>query len=93
MSVTRRRIGTLAAGLYLVGAAIVLVSFLMAPQDGLANIGIALYVFPISFAGVWLGGEFPFMPDALGYYGGHFAYFVPAVLLFAILIWRTIGGR
>lgn len=92
MAMTRRRLGSIAAGLYVAGAAIVLAMFLMAPPDGLANIGIVLYVLPLSLLGIFLGGEFPFMPDALGYYGSHVAFFVPSVALIAALIRRVIGG-
>ena len=45
---TRRRIGTWIAGAYLAVAAFILVTFLMAPPDGLANVWIVLWTAPLS---------------------------------------------
>jgi hypothetical protein len=93
---TRGKIGSSVALVYLAGAIFVLVTFLRAPPDGLANIWIALYVFPITAIGLaagWLTGlEFPFLPSRLGYYWGHVAYFVPTALVCAVAIRRIVGG-
>ena len=93
---SRRAIGNWTAVIYLAGSAVVLFTFLRAPPDGLANIGVALYVFPVTAVGLGLrrltGIEFPFTPSWFGYYWGHAAYLLPAVLICAALIRRVAGG-
>ena len=93
---TRRTIGNGVTLAYLAGAVFVLVTFLRAPPDGLANIWVALYVLPVTAIGWAVRGvtgiEFPFVPSRLGYYWGHVAYFVPATLICAAAIRRIVGG-
>ena len=85
----------IAAG-YLVGGGFVLVAFLRAPPDGLANIWVALWVAPVTALGLlidaWLGVGFPFMPSRLGYYGRHVAYFIPAIAICAMALHRVLAG-
>lgn len=97
---TRQKIAIIATTLYLVVAALVLATFLMAPPDGLANIWVAIWTLPVTLLGLGLlyypfGIEFPFVPSGgmLGYYGSHVAYFIPAALLLAWLIYRLINKR
>ena len=93
---SRRMIGNWLAAIYLAGAGVVLFDFLRAPPDGLANAGIALYVFPVTVLGLGLGRltgiAFPYAPSWLGYYWGHVAFFVPAVVVCAVLLRRIAGG-
>ena len=62
----RRKLARLVVGIYLASAVWVLIAFLRAPPDGLANIWTVVWTAPISFAGVylerWTGVGFPFMP-------------------------------
>ena len=92
---TLQRIALIATALYLLGGAIVLGTFLMAPPDGLANIWIAAWTLPVMLLGLGLlyypfGIEFPFVPftGSFGYYGSHVVYFVPVVLF---LGWQLYG--
>jgi len=93
---TRRRIGTWIAGAYLAVAAFILVTFLMAPPDGLANVWIVLWTAPLSLPSFLLplpmGFEFPYFPPSLGYHGRHVAWFVPTTLIIAWGLRRLIGG-
>lgn len=93
----RRKIANWVAAAYLAVAAFVLVTFLMAPPDGLANVWIVLWTAPLSLTSFLLplptGFEFPYFPASLGYYGRHVAWFVPASLLIAWALWRLIGGK
>ena len=94
---TRRNIARVVVGLYLSSAVWVLVAFLRAPPDGLANIWTVVWTAPISAIGVflerWTGLGYPFMPSHFGYYAGHTVYFVLAVALIAIAAYRIIAGR
>jgi len=95
--ILRRKIARVVVALYLLTAAWVLVAFLRAPPDGLANIGTVIWTAPISFAGVflerWTGIGYPFMPSRLGYYGSHTIYFILSVTVLAAILYRLIGGR
>lgn len=76
-----------ALGVYLLLGGLVLINFLQAPPDGLANVGIALYVFPVTLLGKVLGFEFPpFVPKGLGYYGSHVAFFIPSLFAQAFFL-------
>lgn len=94
---TRRTLGNWVVGAYLAGAAFVLVTFLMAPPDGLANVWIVLWTAPLSLPSFLLplpvGVEFPYFPPSLGFHGRHVAWFIPATLLIAWALRRLIGGR
>ena len=94
----RRKLARLVVGIYLASAVWVLIAFLRAPPDGLANIWTVVWTAPISFAGVylerWTGVGFPFMPTRyFGYYAGHTIYFVLAVTLIALVAYRVIAGK
>lgn len=97
---TRQKIAIIASVIYLVGAAVVLTTFLMAPPDGLANIWIAIWTLPATLLGLGFlyypfDIGFPFVPSGglLGYYGSHVVYFVPAVTALAWLLYSSIRGR
>ncbi len=94
---TRRNIARVVVGLYVASAVWVLVTFLRAPPDGLANIWTVVWTAPVSAIGVvlerWTGLSYPFMPSRLGNYGGHTVYFVLAVTLIAVAAYRIIAGR
>lgn len=94
---TRRKIARLVVGLYVLSAAWVLVAFLRAPPDGLANIWTVVWTAPVAAVGValerWTGVGYPFMPSRFGYYGGHTIYLVLAVALIAAVAYRIIAGR
>ena len=56
--------------LYLAGAMLIWLEFSRSNPDGLANIWIAIYTFPIVIIGTFLlRGEFPYVPGR--YYGRH----------------------
>lgn len=94
---TRRTFGNGVATAYLAVAAFVLVTFLMAPPDGLANIWIVLWTAPLSlpsFVLPWPSGiVFPYFPSSLGYHGRHVAWFIPCVFAIAWALRRLIGGK
>jgi hypothetical protein len=96
---TRGRIAKAAALLYLLGAAGILASFLSAGHEGTGYLPMIVWALPASLVGLaavyWpFGVAFPFMPAALGYYGGHIAFFLPSVAIIALFIWRVVrGGR
>ena len=93
MEYRRQRLADIVSLAYLAGGVAVLAGFLLAPPDGLANIWVALYVFPFTIAGLALGLDFPFAGHGLGYYGSHVAYFIPALILCALAIRRLVGGK
>lgn len=66
--------------LYLAGAVAVEVATLKAPPDGLANLPMALYTFPVVLVGTFVfRREFPFVPGS--YYVAHTVYFTLATAL------------
>jgi hypothetical protein len=71
--------------LYIAGAMGIWLAFYRSPPDGLANIWIAIYTFPIFIIGTFLlGGEFPYAPGR--YYEAHALYFWPSVALLALAL-------
>jgi hypothetical protein len=71
--------------LYISGAIVIWLDFLRSNPDGLANIWIAIYTFPIVIIGTFLlGGEFPYVPGR--YYEAHALYFWPTVALLALAL-------
>ena len=94
----RRKIAKALVALYLLGAAAVLVAFIAAPPDGLANLPMVIWTLPTALIGLvavfWpFDVAYPFMPSAFGYYGGHIAFFLPSVAIISWVMWRVIGGR
>jgi hypothetical protein len=77
--------------LYLAGAMFIWVVFVNSNPDGLANIWIAIYTFPIFMIGtLLLHQEFPYMPG--GYYQAHAQYFWPSVILLAVVMFLIFNG-
>ncbi|WEX87696.1 hypothetical protein PZN02_000117 [Sinorhizobium garamanticum] len=75
----------IAPALYIVGAIVIWLDFLRSNPDGLANIWIAIYTFPIVIIGTFLlQGEFPYVPGR--YYEAHAFYFWPSVALLALAL-------
>jgi hypothetical protein len=75
----------LAPALYVVGAVFIWLDFSSANPDGLANIGIAIYTFPVVIVGTFvLRGEFPYAQGR--YYEAHAFYFWPSVALLALVL-------
>lgn len=73
----------LAPALYIAGATLIWLDFSSTNPDGLANIWIAIYTFPIVIVGTFLlRGEFPYMPGR--YYEAHALYFWPSVALLSL---------
>jgi hypothetical protein len=71
--------------LYVAGAVTVWLDFAGTNPDGLANIWIAIYTFPVFIIGTFLlGGSFPYMPGR--YYEAHALYFWPSVALLALAL-------
>src|SRR4030088_1894883 len=69
--------------LYIAGAIVIWLDFSRSNPDGLANIWIAIYTFPIAVIGTCrLPGEFPYVPGR--YYEAHALYFWPSVALLAL---------
>ena len=74
--------------IYLAGAVVVWVTFVSTNPDGLANIGIVLYTFPVVLIGTfWLKLDFPYVPGR--YYEAHALYFWPSVALLAVLLFLS----
>jgi hypothetical protein len=71
--------------LYIAGAMGIWLAFYRSNPDGLANVWIAVYTFPIFIIGTFLlGGEFPYVPGR--YYEAHALYFWPSVALLALAL-------
>jgi hypothetical protein len=86
-----QRLPKIIAAIYLAGGLAVWISFARTNHDGLANVGLILYVFPVSLLGLaagWLTGrtEFLLIPDRFGYYGDHAVFFFPSLFAVAALI-------
>lgn len=86
-----QRLPKMISAIYLAGGLAVWISFARTNPDGLANVGLVLYVFPISLLGLalgWLTGrtEFLLIPDRFGYYGDHAVFFFPSLFVVAALI-------
>lgn len=70
---------------YIAGAIVIWLNFLGSNPDGLANIWIAIYTFPIVLIGTFLlQGEFPYMPGR--YYEAHALYFWPSIAVLALAL-------
>jgi hypothetical protein len=79
-----------APSLYLAGAIPVWLGFASAAPDGLANVWIALYTFPIVAVGTFvLRLDFPYVPG--GYHVAHALYFWPSVALLAAAMFWLLG--
>ena len=71
--------------LYIAGAIAIWLDFSRSNPDGLANLWIVLYTFPIVIIGTFLlRGEFPYVPGR--YYEAHALYFWPSVALLALAL-------
>lgn len=81
-----------APALYIAGALVVWLTFSRTNPDGLANVLVALYTFPIVAIGTFLlQGEFPYVPGS--YYVAHALYFWPSVFILALamfLVFRAL---
>lgn len=83
---------------YLFGAGAVLIQYFIDHGSDSASLLMILWTLPIALLGLiviyWpFGVVFPFMPAVLGQYGGHLAYFVPAVLMLALALYKLIGVK
>ncbi len=97
---SRKRTALFVTSLYLITAAFVLLRFFFSPPDGLANLWIGVWTFPVTLTGLALlswpfGIGFPFVPSTglLGYYGSHAVYFVAAVSALSAAMFRLIAGK
>src|SRR4030088_3706135 len=71
--------------LYIAGAMLIWLDFSRSNPDGLANIWIAIYTFPMVIIGTFLlRGEFPYVPGR--YYEAHALYFWPSVVLLTLAL-------
>jgi hypothetical protein len=97
-----RKMKFMVPALYVAGAVAVWLDFAAAGPDGLANVWIAVYTFPVFLVGTFLlGGDFPYAPGR--YYEAHALYFWPSVaglalaLFFGVLalqkVTRSIAAR
>jgi hypothetical protein len=77
--------------LYIAGAMGIWLAFARSNPDGLANIWIAIYTFPMVLIGTFLlQGEFPYLPGR--YYEAHALYFWPSVALLALALFFVFHG-
>jgi hypothetical protein len=77
--------------LYIAGAMVIWLDFSRSNPDGLANLWIVLYTFPIVIIGTFLlRGEFPYVPGR--YYEAHALYFWPSVALLALALFFIFHG-
>jgi hypothetical protein len=71
--------------IYLLGGILVWIQFRGSPPDGLSNIGIVLYVLPMTMLGMLIFGKnFPFFSGS--YYVSHFRFFSLSLLVMTGLI-------
>jgi hypothetical protein len=76
---------------YIAGAIVIWLPFSRSNPDGLANIWIAIYTFPMVLIGTFLQqGEFPYLPGR--YYEAHALYFWPSVALLALALFFVFHG-
>jgi hypothetical protein len=102
------RLPVVLSAAYLAGGVAVWVDFAMTNPDGLANVGLLLYVLPVTMLGLALGrlagrSQFLLIPDSFGYWTSHALFFFPSLLAVAGLIywsaviasriWQRRGGR
>jgi hypothetical protein len=72
--------------IYLVVGICVWLQFMSSPPDGLANIGIVMYVLPITIIGFLIFGKtFPFFSGS--YYVSHSKFFFMSILIITALIY------
>lgn len=94
----RRKLTRFTMATYLFGAGGIIIQYLIAQGSDGASLLMILWTLPIALIGLivvyWpFGVVFPFMPAAFGQYGGHLAYFVPAVLIMAFALHKLIGTK
>ena len=87
----KRRAAFILPCLYIAFAIYAWIDFTNTNHDGLANLGLFVVTLPVTIVMLiagWLMGssEMP-MPDGHGYLGDHALYYVPAVLVTAVLWW------
>ncbi len=92
----RQKLIRLIMATYLFGAGAIAVQYFIAHGSDGASLLMILWTLPVALSGLvlvyWpLGVVFPFMPAMLGQYGGHFAYFIPAVFIMALAIYKLVG--
>ncbi|XIA62671.1 hypothetical protein ACFIOY_24670 [Bradyrhizobium sp. TZ2] len=76
---------------YIAGAMGIWLAFSRSNPDGLANVWIAIYTFPMVMIGTFLlQGEFPYLPGR--YYEAHALYFWPSVALLALALFFIFHG-
>lgn len=86
-----RRLSVVLCTAYLAGGIAVWFSFARTNPDGLANVGLILYVLPVSGLGVLAGKlmgrtEFLLIPNRFGYLADHAVFFFPSLLVVTVLI-------
>jgi hypothetical protein len=86
------------ATVYLLGGVAVWISFARTNPDGLANLGLVLYVFPVTIPALLVGRllgqtEFILIPHRFGYLAGHALFFFPSLLLVSALIFWVAAAR
>ncbi len=92
----RQKLIRLIMATYLFGAGAIAVQYFIAHGSDGASLLMIVWTLPVALSGLvlvyWpLGVVFPFMPAMLGQYGGHFAYFIPAVFIMALAIYKLVG--
>jgi len=85
------------AAAYLIGGIAVWISFVRTNPDGLANVGLVLYVFPVTIVGLVVGrlmerAEFILIPNHFGYLTAHALFFFPSLLAVAGLIGWAVSA-
>ncbi len=89
-----RRWPIVLAVLYCLGGIGAWANFALAKTDGFGNLGLQMYVLPVSLVGFALSkvtgsAEFVLIPKGLGYFEGHALFFFPSLLILTYLVgWR-----
>jgi hypothetical protein len=89
-----RRWPIFVAVLYCLGGIGAWVHFAVADASGLGNLGLMMYVLPVSMLGFAIGkvtgsAEFVLIPKGLSYLSAHALFFFPSLLLLTYLVgWR-----
>jgi hypothetical protein len=91
------RLRLLIPAVYLTLGILVWIDFARTNPDGLANIGLVLFVAPVTLVGLaWMSAagadSFPLIPNGLPYLMAHAVFYFPSLLITAILLFLIVAS-